>query len=350
MNRSVTLVGDGIENPANALTMVHAAGMFGAACRFRDTKGLLQSPTLAAGEGSGLATLSPDEIRTLHRRRIAFDNLPGAQDVYGFPCGSDLAVLVGNERRGLSHECIALATDRVQVPMQSRQINCLNVAAASAVALYYLCGRPVGPMATRRDPSARRPELLLMGAGDHIELGSAIRSATAFGWDRAFVEDRQGVWFGCDRVVRSEGRAAARRGRNEIRLVACVPNVAYGYPSVTVITCQPVGVPLRRSNLARGPRHLVAIPDESRVSLSAEGWGRLGQEVEFAHLELPNREFWYHYRLVATVALAEISRQVGRLAADQRLPGPRPPIYDLRLGRLAEAAGETVRLEDLVEY
>src|SRR5256885_10514710 len=35
----VMLVGDGIENPANALTMIHAAAMFGARCRFRDTQG-----------------------------------------------------------------------------------------------------------------------------------------------------------------------------------------------------------------------------------------------------------------------------------------------------------------------
>jgi len=40
---SVTLIGDGIENPANALVMVHCAEMFEAACRFCDTKGLAQS-------------------------------------------------------------------------------------------------------------------------------------------------------------------------------------------------------------------------------------------------------------------------------------------------------------------
>ena len=38
-----TLVGDSIENPANALVMAHAAQMFGADCRFRDTKGLNQA-------------------------------------------------------------------------------------------------------------------------------------------------------------------------------------------------------------------------------------------------------------------------------------------------------------------
>ena len=43
MNRTpITLVGDGIENPGNALTMIHAAGMFGSECVFRDRHGLAE--------------------------------------------------------------------------------------------------------------------------------------------------------------------------------------------------------------------------------------------------------------------------------------------------------------------
>jgi hypothetical protein len=174
MSPSVTLVGDAIENPANALTMLHAAAMFGATCRFRDTKGLAASEPFM---GRGLPAITGAEVQSLHARIIACDNLPGAVDVFGFDAGHDFALLVGNERRGLSHEFITLATDRVQVPMHSRRINCLNVAAASAVALYYLCGPRVGPMLVRNDPASRRPDLLLLGPADHFELGSAIRSA-----------------------------------------------------------------------------------------------------------------------------------------------------------------------------
>jgi len=344
VKHNVTLIGDGIENPGNALTMAHAAGMFNTACRFRDTKGLIGS------HAGAFEAIDSGQVKPLHARRIAFDNLPGASDVYGFNAGSDFAVLVGNERRGLSHEFTTLATEAVHVPMQSRRINCLNVAAASAVALYYLCGTRVGPMAVRRDPSSRRPELLLLGAGDQIELGSSIRSATAFGWERAFIEDRDQVWFGCDRVVRSEGRAAARRGRNEIVLIPCRAGATYAYPRVTVITCRPVGEPLHRAKLSGGPAHLIVIPDESRVDLDAEDWSRLGKEVEFAHLELPAPDFTYHFRLIATIALAEMARQIGRRAAVKAPPAPRRPIYDHTLGRLAAAAGERVRLEDLMEY
>ncbi len=51
-----------------------------------------------------------------------------------------------------------LATDAVKIPMVSRGMNCLNVAAASAVALHYLCNVRTGPMAKARDLEGRRPE------------------------------------------------------------------------------------------------------------------------------------------------------------------------------------------------
>src|SRR6185369_10358586 len=234
MNQGRTLIGDSIENPANALVMKAAAAMFGAACRFRDTKGLNQGASVAQG-GEPFMSIEPDQIPALHRRAVAFDNLPGAAEIYGYQVGPDFSVMVVNERRGLSYECAKLASDKVQVPMFSRRINCLNVAAASAVALYYLCGTRVGPMAVRGEPNIRRPEVLLLGAGDHVELGSAIRSTAAFGWGRVFVEDRHQVWFGCERAIRSEGRAAARRGKNEILCIPCAGEATHGFARVTII-------------------------------------------------------------------------------------------------------------------
>ncbi len=350
MNRTVTLVGDSIENPANAVVMKHAAAMFGAACRFRDTKGLAQPVAGVAPAGETFSTIATDQIRGLHSRIVAFDNLPGVVEVYGYQPGHDFAVLVGNERRGLSYDCVKLATDKVQVPMLSRRINCLNVAAASAVALYYLGGTRVGPMAVRGEPGNRRPEVLLLGPGNHVEIGSAIRSTAAFGWSRVFVEDRKQVWFGCDRAVRAEGRAAARRGRNEITCIPFPPGAPHAFKRVTVITTRRTDTPVHRMNLARGPSQLVVIPDESCVEVSTESWARLGAELEYAHLQIPVAEFTYHYRLAATIALAEVSRQVGRRPTARVAKEARPPIYDHRLAGLAEAAGQIVRLEELMEY
>ena len=118
MNQGVTLIGDSIENPANALVMKAAAAMFGAACRFRDTKGLNQAASSAQG-GESFMTIEPDQIPALHRRSVAFDNLPGAAELYGYQVGPDFSVIVGNERRGLSYECARLASDKNRVLYQA---------------------------------------------------------------------------------------------------------------------------------------------------------------------------------------------------------------------------------------
>ena len=146
---AATLVGDGIENPGNALTLLHAAEMYGVDCAFRDTKGLEKSEVLQGVFEGPFPTTTGNAIQALHSKIIAFDDLPGAAEVYGFNPGRDFSIVVGNERRGISYEFRDLATDALQIPMLSRQINCLNVAAASAVALHYLCRVRVGPMAKR---------------------------------------------------------------------------------------------------------------------------------------------------------------------------------------------------------
>ena len=68
MNRGVMLVGDGIENPANALTMMHAAQMFGAACRFRGTKGLERSLAGAVSPEEKFPSITSSELQALHSR------------------------------------------------------------------------------------------------------------------------------------------------------------------------------------------------------------------------------------------------------------------------------------------
>ena len=327
----ITLVGDGIENPGNARAMQAAAAMFAGPCRFRN-----RSEDLAAA----------------YAPLIALDNVPGAQSVYGFrpPRGPRPALVAGNERRGISREVLALASHRVTIPMPGRRLNTINVAAASAVALYYLARGGGGPSQVTPHPQKRRPELMLSGAADHVELGSAIRSAGAFGWERVLVEDRAGVWFGAPRHVTAEGRGAARRHRNPIRLIPAEASASYAFAEVWVVTCAQGDVPLHRANLASGPRGLLVIPDETAVDLDAEPWDRLGARVRFAHLDLPERSFPSHYRRLASLALAEAARQVGQRA---RVPGRPPraePLYDRALQLLAEEMGETVDLGELEAY
>lgn len=350
-----TLVGDAIENPGNALALVDCARMFGVDCRFRDTKGLaLSAELLAALGGDAVPIADAAAIGVLHPRTIAFDNDTGASDVYGLRPGPGFTLVVGNERRGLSHGVRSLATHTAQVPMRSRRVNCLNVAAAAAVALYYLRQPQALRRLSRSDPERRRPELLLAGAGDHVELGSALRSAAAIGWSRALVEDRYRVWFGVDRATRAEGRGAARRGRNDIRVVPATRGTVRAFEEVTVITAGSRGIPLAKLDLARGPRHVIVIPDESRADAAWEDWTGAGRDPRYGRVELPARDTVHRYRLVATIVMAEIDRQVGAragLGAPLRAPHRRPT-YDLGLGRPegVEEAGELVPFAELMSY
>ena len=346
-----TLLGDGIENPGNARAMQAAAAMFAGRCRFRDRSGLAAAWSAAQPDAESLDLLTSEDLAAAYTPLVALDNVPGAQPVYGFrpPRGPRPALVAGNERHGIARDVLALASHRVTIPMASRRLNTINVAAASAVALYYFGRGGGGPAQVTPHPQKRRPELLL-GAADHVELGSAIRSAGAFGWERVLVEDRAGVWFGAPRHVTAEGRGAARRHRNPIHLIPAAATASYAFAEVWVVTCGRGDVPLHRANLASGPRGLLVIPDETAIDLDAEPWDRLGARVRFVRLDLPARSFSYHYRLIASIVLAEAARQVGQRA---RVPGRPPraePLYDRALRLLAAEAGETIDLDELEAY
>lgn len=344
-----TLIGDGIENPGNARTLLAAAAMFHTTCQFRDRAGLAP----AWPPESPLPLIAAADLRS-YAPLIACDNLPGAADVYGFrPApGSHPALVVGNERRGLAHDVRTLATQAVQIPTFARtRLNCLNVAAAAAVALYYVFRGGGGKLQRSTHPERRRPTLLLAAGADHVELGSAIRSAGAFGWERILVDDRAGVWFGTERVTRSEGRAAARRGRNPIHLVPATRGVGATYDEVCVVSLGGEGTPLHRANLAGGPRQLVVIADESRAQHADDDWAAQGGRLRRVRVDVPGIEFAYHYRLAASIALAESARQVGQRPRVEAGPPVRGKvIYERALALLGAEGGEVVDLDDLAGY
>ena len=323
----------------------------GGECRFHDRAKLASAWDAAGLAADALRFVGREEMRQAYGPVIAFDTLDHAESIYGFrlPTGDRPAVIVGNERRGIAHDMQEIACRAVQIPLVSRTLNSLNVAAAAAVALWYLT-RGSGAAHVSATPHKRRPELLLIGGTDQFELGSTIRSAGAFGWQRLLIEDRAGVWFGADRVTQSEGRAAARRGRNPIRLIPFASDERYAFERVSIITTRQDGVPLHRAHLVGGVRHLIALPDESSVDILREPWDRLAKEVAFVRLEIPATTFDYHFRLIATIALAEIARQVGQSASAKARPSRRTPRYDFAVPLLPDERGETVYLEDLEPY
>ncbi len=177
--------------------------------------------------------------------------------------------------------------------------------------LYYLSMEETLAL-KRRTHSAvlkSRPDLLMLGGHDPRELGSVIRSACAFGWDRLFLQDRYAAWYACDRLMKSEGRGAARRGRNPIRVIPAAKELTANYRKIVVFTSDgrgknPHHLPLTGSDV------LIVLADEKGSCAAWEMPDKMPGEVVYA--ALPQVEdAHYHYRQMASIALAEVARQLG---------------------------------------
>jgi hypothetical protein len=100
-------------------------------------------------------------------------------------------------------------------------------------------------------------------------------------------------------------------------------------------------------DLCRGPQQAIIIADESQIDVEAEDWQRVAAKVIFAQIELPGQTYKYCYRHLASIALAEVSRQVGQKALWK--PSRQEPLYESSL-QMAAVDGEEVFLEDLDDY
>ncbi|MFN7972999.1 MAG: TrmH family RNA methyltransferase [Acidobacteriota bacterium] len=305
---------DGVENPANLARIEGAARLLGGVC-------------------------SSEVLGEL----IAVENARGARSIYGRkPLRGDATLALGNEKRGLSHRVLSEAAETVAIPTESRTVTTLNVAAAAAVAGWYVL-HGSGPQARGGQTEKGRPVLLAIG-DDHVEVGSTLRSAAAFGFQDVLLDDRGAGWFDGPSGARREAMAAARRHKNPIRVYEGALDVAARFEQVVFLLPSGHEGSAQRERLAHGRRQLIVIgggaadlaamdPERTRVA-------SLGLEP----VERPP------LRLVASILLAEISRQVGR-----RLPPPRrevrvPPAYDMAL--LLEPGGRSIAVDqsELLAY
>jgi hypothetical protein len=311
---SLTLYPDGVENSENLARLADAARLFGAAC------------------GS-----------IVEGHLIAVENAPGARDVYGRrPLRGDATLAVGNERRGLSRATLAAADETIVIPTESRTVTTLNVAAAAAVAAWYVL-HGSGPQARSTRPEIRRPALLLVGE-DHVEVGSSLRSAAAFGFRDVLLEDRGAGWFEGAASIRREARAAARRYKNPIRIHRAAIEYASRFDEVIVVVASGDPAPIQRQRLAHGRGQLLVVgapPDD--VEAVAPGRVRVAS-LRLEPISSPP------LRLVASIALAEVSRQVGRRRAVPGRPAPRAPRYDAALRLLPEHEVRPLEPGELLAY
>jgi hypothetical protein len=258
--------------------------------------------------------------------------------------------VVGGERRGIRDDVLRAAVRCVEIPMVSSRMNTINVAAAAAVSLFYLVGARRQAQRQSAQPELRRPAVLLLGPNDHVEAGSTIRSAAAFGWRTVGIDDRHCVWFGAPRAAVAEGRAAARSHRNAIRVAPMSAKGHLGFDRVVVAGARVDGRPLHRVDLTGGRNTLLVLPDEQiHCTLDLT---QLGSRVEFARVPLPATTFPYRYRLVASIILAESARQIGAPAKAGRRPmRPRRELsYESAIESAAVASAVEVTFQQLRAY
>ena len=285
------LLCDGVENPGNRERIETAAQLLGGAC-----------------------------VESCEGRLIAVENAPDARSIYGRrPLRETVTLALGNERRGLSRATLAAAAETIVIPAQSRSVRTLNVAAAAGVAGWYVL-RGSGEQARARHPRKRLPAVLLSGA-DHVEVGSSLRSAAAFGLDDVFLEDLGASWFAGEHGRRREARAAARRHKNPLRVRPGSPAIAERFEEVVAIVAGGDGTPLSRARLARGPRQLVVIGAEAERVVASAADARVVTLGLAAGRPAP-------LRIVASIALAEIARQVGSGLAPVPPARGRAPRYE----------------------
>lgn len=156
---------------------------------------------------------------------------------------------------------------------------------------------------------------------DHVEVGSSLRSAAAFGFRDVLLDDRGAGWFEGPAATRREARAAARRHKNPLRVHRATLSDLERFDDVLVVLESAKRLPLQRNRLTRGRRQLVVVGvhDDEVDGLAAAS-------IQVASLEL-TPVVSAPLRFVASITLAEIARQVGRRRRGPPGAQTRPPKF-----------------------
>lgn len=257
MKDKQTLVGLDVEGEWNVPLLTNAAKMSGASLLFA-------SSAASRSETAGTADPSVpiDELLSQFDHVLACEVTTKSRSIYDYPAPrGHLGVIVGNELRGIPGKVLRKVDQVVSIPMSGRGVSSVNVAVAAAVVLYVL-ERDFGRKRIRTSPLLHNDvDLLVLGPPDPSELGSLLRSAWAFGWQRVFLADRNGVWFTKDRPTVLAGRAAARGEVNRIAVRPCEQLTPEEYEQIIICDNVSTGTPLSRYSLANHGRVLLVYGD-----------------------------------------------------------------------------------------
>jgi TrmH family RNA methyltransferase len=146
----IALVVEAVQDPGNLGSMLRSAAAFGAGETFLSKEcAFAWSPkVLRAGQGAHfqLAIHEDADLRSVlpalkaGGSRVLATVATGGTPIDRASLGPRVALLVGNEGAGLTAPVLALADDAVTIPMPGKTES-LNVAAATAVALYEIARR-----------------------------------------------------------------------------------------------------------------------------------------------------------------------------------------------------------------
>jgi tRNA G18 (ribose-2'-O)-methylase SpoU len=305
---ALDLIVDGIADPRNVPALLAVTDLLHCGCRFRDRHDL-RGQLAGTPYADRLAEAPPlDAFREYYDLVLAVENHENARGLYEYrpPQGRRLAVVVGNERMGLDRKVSRLADVMLEIPMRDQKGISLNVAGAASAALYQLL-HAGEPKRHKRSHGAERPELIFWEPHDPADLGTSLRAAYALGWGRARVVDRHHVWFDADREARSQGRGAARRHKNAIRVRPLDPaDPAETFDVAFVLAPGLTGTPVWQLHLPRETCALVfadAPLDPAVLAPVAREWVplRVGDGNAPAEAAL---------RIFSAITLAEVARLV----------------------------------------
>ena len=253
MKNKLTLVGLEIEGDWNVSLLANAAEMSGASLSFAGNV-----------DSTGESKIGSDPLPQIDELLGQFDHVLACEAtergkaVYDFaaPRGH-LGVIVGNERKGVPSTVLKRADHIVSIPMFGRGLSSVNVAVAAAIVLYVV-ERDLGRKHPRTSSLCHNDvDILVIGPPDPSELGSLLRSAWAFGWQRLYLADRAAIWFTKDRPTVLAGRAAARCEVNRIAVRPDSQLNVQDYDRIVVCEDLPRGTPLSRYTLPRCEKMLL---------------------------------------------------------------------------------------------
>jgi tRNA G18 (ribose-2'-O)-methylase SpoU len=259
----LTLVGLEIGGDWNIPLLRNAAAMSGASLVFAQGKSPTEAPQKAIELVVGI-----DELLGQYDCVLACEATEQSRSVYECPVPrGHLGLIVGNERTGVPHDILKKVSQVVSIPMLGQGMSSVNVAVAAAIVLYVL-ERDLARKRFRTSTLSHRDvDVLVLGPPDPSELGSLLRSAWAFGWQRLFLSDPHGVWFTKDRQTVLAGRAASRGEVNRIVVRPWNQLNISDYEQIVVCSRTRDGTPLSRFTLPdRGKMLLVYGDDELPLS------------------------------------------------------------------------------------